>query len=608
MGKSLMEILWCPNCYTIFEKKKLCSFCQKQLHLLARTKYQNGCWMVFCSRDGRLSRAQTLQILGRDNPYTRHLLNDFISREHAKISAGEETIILEDMGSSNGTFIRKSQEKDLDIASGSWLRLEKENTLSLSSGTWLLLSKECLLQLWLKWIPRRITLEESTHFKKAKGTIDLSQETSELDDVRFFTIDNEPFIEVEIGKTGVINDRFTPVAQLFDGDYVTLSGQQYQYYSQMLVPASPISFCHITITELFLKNRLKIKELALEGKNFIGIIGASGSGKSTLIKILTGWIELPKDTLGIQVAGRSVSMKDFKKQTSYVPQYDIVYENITTQYSLLYKSLIQDNKTPIPELLEKVQHILAQTKMLLHQDKDVKYLSGGQRKRVNIANALLQENSLMLILDEPTSGLDMRNDHNIMGLLKRISEQGRTVICSTHNLGSIHFFDNVIHLTDGRIKTKGTPEEILYDNDITIENQNIDYQQIYASKEERVISTEQLKTPWFLKMCRSQWWILLIRRFDDFRPFPLSLLIFIPLFIGLTIYIAWPEASNLYDKRFFLCNVAIFWLGMSIASREFSKKRYQIFLHEKLSTVRIFPFFSLMFFFIFLSIFSKHLF
>jgi ABC-type multidrug transport system ATPase subunit len=191
-----------------------------------------------------------------------------------------------------------------------------------------------------------------------------------------------------------------------------------------------------------------------EGK-LIGIMGASGSGKTTLLNLMSG---IQKPTSGsVRINGLDV-IKDSKALEGvfgYVPQDDLLIEDLTVFENLYYAACqCLNDKTKI-EITELVDHTLSNLGLLEKRELKVgspfnKVISGGQRKRLNIALELIRE-PLVMFLDEPTSGLSSRDSENLMDLLRDLTLKGKLIFTVIHQPSSEIFkmFDNVIILDQG---------------------------------------------------------------------------------------------------------------------------------------------------------------
>ena len=187
----------------------------------------------------------------------------------------------------------------------------------------------------------------------------------------------------------------------------------------------------------------------------IGILGASGSGKTTLLNILSG--SLTPTEGHIRINGRDVHSvdRDLEGVIGYVPQDDMLIEDLTVYGNLYYAAALSFRDKNESELKELVEKTLSNLGLLDKKDMKVgtplnKVISGGQRKRLNIALELIREPSV-LFLDEPTSGLSSRDSENVMDLLRELTLKGKLVITVLHQPSSeiYKLFDKVVILDLG---------------------------------------------------------------------------------------------------------------------------------------------------------------
>jgi len=189
--------------------------------------------------------------------------------------------------------------------------------------------------------------------------------------------------------------------------------------------------------------------------SLVGILGASGSGKTTLLNLLSG-IQKP-DTGEILINGINLYKESLKLEgvLGYVPQDDLLIEDLTVFENLYFAALQCFGDLNRQEIINLVNKTLAN--LSLYEKKDLKVgspfnkvISGGQRKRLNIALELIREPSL-LFLDEPTSGLSSRDSENLMDLLRDLTLKGKTIFTVIHQPSSEIFkmFDKVIILDQG---------------------------------------------------------------------------------------------------------------------------------------------------------------
>lgn len=179
------------------------------------------------------------------------------------------------------------------------------------------------------------------------------------------------------------------------------------------------------------------------------VIGPSGAGKSTLIRLLGG---VTKPTSGqVTFDGHDVHAHyaSLRSRIGMVPQDDVVHRQLTVSQALNYAAELRlPPDTSKDDRHAVVERVLAELELAAHRDKRVDKLSGGQRKRASVALELLTGPSL-LILDEPTSGLDPALDRQVMQMLRRLADAGRTVLVVTHSLTYLSMCDQVLLLAPG---------------------------------------------------------------------------------------------------------------------------------------------------------------
>ena len=199
----------------------------------------------------------------------------------------------------------------------------------------------------------------------------------------------------------------------------------------------------------------------IESNEFVAIVGGSGAGKSTLLKTLGGYDKFYEGDVFYNGISLKRHYNVLKNIIGYVPQEDIVFENLTLKKMLYYtaKMKMPDN-TSIQEIEDRIQEVLRLIELTEHQNTMIKNLSGGQKKRASIAVELLADPG-MFFLDEPTSGLDPGTEQKLMRVLNRLSKtQGKTIVMVTHTTQSLDLCDKIIFMgKKGRLAFMGTPEE-----------------------------------------------------------------------------------------------------------------------------------------------------
>ena len=189
--------------------------------------------------------------------------------------------------------------------------------------------------------------------------------------------------------------------------------------------------------------------------NLIGIMGGSGAGKSTLLNILNSTLVPVKGAVTINGINIHHEKEKLEGVIGYVPQDDLLMEELTVFQNLFYNSKLCFGNLDDETIKKKVNDLaetmgLAEIKDLKVGDSLNKMISGGQRKRLNIALELIRA-PLVLFVDEPTSGLSSLDSENVMDLLKQLSISGKLVFVVIHQPSSDVFklFDKLLILDMG---------------------------------------------------------------------------------------------------------------------------------------------------------------
>ncbi|MBB2988982.1 ABC-type multidrug transport system ATPase subunit [Mycolicibacterium iranicum] len=179
------------------------------------------------------------------------------------------------------------------------------------------------------------------------------------------------------------------------------------------------------------------------------VIGPSGAGKSTLIKLLGGLSHPSSGTVSFDGHDVHAEYATMRSRIGMVPQDDVVHRQLTVNQALSYAAQLRlPPDTSRADRRAVVDRVLGELELTEHRNKRVDKLSGGQRKRASVALELLTGPSL-LILDEPTSGLDPALDRQVMSMLRRLADAGRTVVVVTHSLTYLTMCDQVLLLAPG---------------------------------------------------------------------------------------------------------------------------------------------------------------
>ncbi|HET8630766.1 MAG TPA: FHA domain-containing protein [Thermomicrobiales bacterium] len=197
-------------------------------------------------------------------------------------------------------------------------------------------------------------------------------------------------------------------------------------------------------------------------REFVAIVGGSGAGKSTLLDALSGVRPANAGAVYYNNADYYAQMEAYRSSIGYVPQDDIVPTELTVERALHYAARLRLPADMSPsEVKARIEEVLDDLGLAERRDMPIKHLSGGQRKRVSIGAELLSKPTLFF-LDEPTSGLDPGLEGRMMALLRKLADQGRTVVLITHATQNVDMCDNILFLAPGgHLAYYGPPRDAL---------------------------------------------------------------------------------------------------------------------------------------------------
>jgi manganese/iron transport system ATP-binding protein len=227
-------------------------------------------------------------------------------------------------------------------------------------------------------------------------------------------------------------------------------------------PASPagISVKDATVTYRNGQTAMRDASFEVPTGTITALVGVNGSGKSTLFKAIMGFVRLAKGS--IQVLGMPVAEALRSNLVAYVPQA----EEVDWNFPVLVEDVVMMgryghmNMMRIPKAADReaVSAALARVGMSEFRKRQIGELSGGQKKRVFLARALAQDGRVIL-LDEPFTGVDVKTEDAIIDLLRALRDEGRVMLVSTHNLGSVpEFCDRTVLLKNTVLASGPTAE------------------------------------------------------------------------------------------------------------------------------------------------------
>ena len=356
---------------------------------------------------------------------------------------------------------------------------------------------------------------------------------------------------------------------------------------------------------------------SIEPGELVAIVGGSGAGKTTLLNALAG--VAPPTSGHVRYDGRDYyeNIDEFRHALGYVPQDDIIHRDLPLETTLRYSAHLRLPADSSPTEKEMaVQEALNVLGLAERSALPVKALSGGQRKRASIGVELLTRPRIFF-LDEPTSGLDPAMSAELMRLLRRLADDGCTIVLTTHVTQDIGVCDKVIVLArDGHLAFHGPPQRALEYFDAAA------FDEIYVRVAEdepstwsgRFRSSTDFRGPgpgsapaWAVADERGQkavgsfrQWLLLTRRNFDMlwrSPLTLAILLGSPLMVILMFAMLFKGGAFDNDNPspsatimiLFWVAFGAFFFGLTYGLLQICTE-FPIFFRERLVNVRILPY------------------
>jgi ABC transport system ATP-binding/permease protein len=421
--------------------------------------------------------------IGRD-PAADIVLDDSrVSWRHATLRVDGRSWVLEDTGSTNGTWVGPKRTSRVDITSNCVVRLGNpddgpvlrfEPQLPPEPVRAPDLAPPAPSVAHLPSVDRRPTARRPLPAKIMRigrtpendlvvSDLGVSRKHAELRKSQ-----SGRYQIVDLGShngTFVNGSRVTSPIELTEDDIVSIGHATFRLADDELreyVDEGDVSF---EARELQVKvgdGKILLDDVSfpIEERFLVGVIGPSGAGKSTLLNALTGM--RPADTGTVLYDNRDLYKQyaELRHRIGLVPQKDIMHTQLTPRTALNYAAELRfPSDTRKTERTKRVDEVLTELSLTHRADVRAENLSGGQLKRVNVALELLTRPSL-LFLDEPTSGLDPGLDAQVMEQMRDLAHDGRTIIVVTHSVENLNTCDRLLVLVPGgKIAYYGPPQD-----------------------------------------------------------------------------------------------------------------------------------------------------
>lgn len=263
-----------------------------------------------------------------------------------------------------------------------------------------------------------------------------------------------------------------------NGSSVKLPKGKPVYYSDVAahfladIHSNKISFEVSNLEFRFLNGNIGLRDVNFSETHgrLVGIMGASGAGKTTLLNVLCGTEKPSKGEVIINGLNLHTQKKELEGVIGLIPQDDLLIEDLTVFQNLYYSAKLCFRNKSEEELTEMVHNTLKSLGLFDRKDLKVgnalnKTISGGQRKRLNIALELIREPSILFV-DEPTSGLSSRDSENVMDLLRELALKGKLIFVVIHQPSSdiYKMFDTMLILDTGgyQVYSSNPVEAVMY--------------------------------------------------------------------------------------------------------------------------------------------------
>ncbi len=416
------------------------------------------------------------------------------------------------------------------------------------------------------------------------------------------TYEYDGYYIMDCGSTNgvVLNGRrLVGKEKLHEKDVITITN------SKLIFTSSAVHYCcymnGITVDAVNVVIKRKDKKtrklfttcnnvsLNIKPGELVAIIGGSGAGKSTVLEAMCGYLHPASGEVYINGVDLYKNFDSLKQLIGYVPQSDIVYDNLTLKDMLTYAAKLRLPKDTTAEERENaVNRAIEVVELTEKRTSYIKALSGGQRKRASIAVELLSDPNL-IFLDEPSSGLDPGTERNLMHSLREMADRGKTVILVTHSTLQLKLCDKIVFMgKGGNLCYFGNYDSALkffgVDDIVDIYNLITDNAPAWSNKFkalQRASSRRdgELDTSRSKKRKRGQLSVLSLRYFKlviNDRQRLLLLLLMAPLLAYLISLVADGQQFEQYDMTqslLFALSCSAFWVGMFNAIQEICKER-----------------------------------
>ncbi len=401
----------------------------------------------------RLSQAKPVLTFGRADDNDIVLTSKLVSRHHGRLVCQYGKWYIEDLGSTNGLIFNNANIRRKELGDGEFVRID-DGVETVANGVLFLFAPSDSPN---KWYSLPITGMSEITIGRDPGCNVLLSHMSVQKHHAVIRRESDGFYIYDGGTVFINGRRIYGKTLLHEKDVITISN------SKLIFTAAAVFFCcfrsgiSVDTADVVIERGKKGKRfvtcnqvsLNIKPGELVAIIGGSGAGKSTLLNAMCGYLKPARGQVYINGINLYENYDCLRDLIGYVPQSDIVYDNLTLRDMLLYTA-----KMRLPKDISDVERdaaidrAIAMVELTEKKNAFIKALSGGQRKRASIAVELLSDPNL-LYLDEPASGLDPGTERNLMQSLRAMANNGKTVILVTHSTLQLEMCDKVVFMGAG---------------------------------------------------------------------------------------------------------------------------------------------------------------
>lgn len=397
----------------------------------------------------------------------------WVSRLHGKLLLKGDRVFFADVGSTNGTIldvdgyrrVLKGNKEYCELRNGNILRIQPEQNASKNSVLLLYVNGE-EAGVWKKLV---LSGGDVTIGRGSGNSIVLSHPGISRLHAVIKRQGNEFVLTDNNSMNGILvnGQRLERSRRLGEKDVIQILNSTLIYTDGTILYKSSVRGINIevnNVSKFVGRNKKKILDhvsCRIESNEFVAIIGGSGAGKTTFMNTINGFDKKIQGDISYNGISLRKNFNELKNLIGYVPQEDIIYENLTLRSMLYFTARLKmPRDTSKKEIGERINRVLQMVELSEHQGTFIRKLSGGQKKRASIAVELLADPSVFF-LDEPTSGLDPGTEQKLMITLNHLAKsEGKTIIMVTHTTQSLQLCDKVIFMgKGGRLCFCGTTEE-----------------------------------------------------------------------------------------------------------------------------------------------------